>query len=74
MPPPAFTAARTGAPESAPHGAEHLPRHAALAVASRDGLAESIHYGSVIATAPDGSTLAAAGDPRRGGHGIVVDG
>jgi L-asparaginase II len=63
MPPPAFTAARTAAPESAPHAAEQLPQHAALAVASRDGLAESIHYGSVIATAPDGSTLAAAGDP-----------
>jgi L-asparaginase II len=63
MPPLAFTAARTAAPESAPHAAERLPQHAALAVASRDGLAESIHYGSVIATAPDGSTLAAAGDP-----------
>jgi len=40
-----------------------LPQHAALAVATRDGLVESIHYGSVIATAPDGSALAAAGDP-----------
>jgi L-asparaginase II len=63
MPPPAFTAARTAAPESPPNAAERLPQHAALAVASRDGLAESVHYGSVIATAPDGSTLAAAGDP-----------
>jgi L-asparaginase II len=63
MPPPAFTAARTAAPEFPPNAAERLPQHAALAVASRDGLAESIHYGSVIATAPDGSTLAAAGDP-----------
>jgi L-asparaginase II len=43
--------------------AEQLPRHAALAVASRDGLVESVHYGSVIATAPDASTLAVAGDP-----------
>ena len=63
MPPPAFTAARTAAPDSAPHAAEQLPQHAALAAATRDGLVESIHYGSVIATAPDGSTLAAAGDP-----------
>lgn len=63
MPPLAFTAARTAAPESAPNAAEQLPQHAALAVASRDGLAESIHYGSVIATAPDGSTVATAGDP-----------
>jgi L-asparaginase II len=34
-----------------------------LAVASRDGLVESVHYGSMIAMAPDGSTLATAGDP-----------
>jgi L-asparaginase II len=32
-------------------------------VATRDGLVESVHYGSVIATAPDGSVLAEAGDP-----------
>jgi L-asparaginase II len=32
-------------------------------VATRDGLVESVHYGSAIATSPDGSTLAAAGDP-----------
>jgi L-asparaginase II len=32
-------------------------------VATRDGLVESIHYGSAIATAPDGTALAAAGDP-----------
>jgi L-asparaginase II len=32
-------------------------------VATRDGLVESIHYGSAIATASDGSILASAGDP-----------
>ncbi|QCP00340.1 asparaginase [Arthrobacter sp. 24S4-2] len=46
-----------------------LPQHAALAVQTRDGLVESIHYGSVIATAPDETaddglrTLLSAGDP-----------
>ncbi|MET3920806.1 asparaginase [Arthrobacter sp. UYEF20] len=63
MPTPAFPAARTAALGTAPYVAEQLPQHAALAVASRDGLAESVHYGSVIATAPDGSTLASAGNP-----------
>jgi L-asparaginase II len=32
-------------------------------VATRDGLVESVHYGSAIATAPDGSILFTAGDP-----------
>ena len=63
MPIPAFPAARTAAPGTVTPFAEPLAQHAALAVASRDGLVESIHYGSVIATASDGSTLAAAGDP-----------
>jgi L-asparaginase II len=40
-----------------------LPRHAALAVQTRDGLVESVHYGSLIATAPDGSILLSAGEP-----------
>jgi L-asparaginase II len=46
-----------------------LPQHTALAAQTRDGLVESIHYGSVIATAPDESaagglrTLFSAGDP-----------
>lgn len=46
-----------------------LPRHAPLAVQTRDGLVESVHYGSVISTAPDESddgglrTLFSAGDP-----------
>ena len=40
-----------------------LPQHAPLVVATRDCLVESVHYGSAIATAPDGSILAAAGDP-----------
>jgi L-asparaginase II len=46
-----------------------LPLHTALAVQTRDGLVESIHYGSLIATAPDESAdgglrmLFSAGDP-----------
>jgi len=48
-----------------PAGTEHasLPQHAPLVLATRDGLVESVHYGSAIATAADGSTLATAGDP-----------
>ncbi|WP_346958877.1 asparaginase [uncultured Arthrobacter sp.] len=40
-----------------------LPQHVPLAVQTRDGLAESVHYGSAIATAADGRTLLAAGEP-----------
>jgi L-asparaginase II len=57
MPAPALHAAQTANP------AGNLPQHAPLVVATRDGLVESIHYGSAIATAPDGTILAAAGDP-----------
>lgn len=42
---------------------ERLPQHAPLAVQTRGGLVESIHYGSAIATAADGRTLIAAGEP-----------
>lgn len=40
-----------------------LPRHTPLAVLTRGGLVEGIHYGSLIATAPDAGTLLEAGDP-----------
>jgi L-asparaginase II len=46
-----------------------LPQHVAVAAQIRDGQVESIHYGSVVATAPDPSapggvrTLFTAGDP-----------
>ena len=40
-----------------------VPHHAPLVHVLRDGLVESVHEGSVIALAPDGSTLFAAGDP-----------
>lgn len=46
-----------------------LPQHIAVAAQTRGGLVESIHYGSVIATAPDPAapngvrTLFSAGDP-----------
>ncbi|WP_255769766.1 asparaginase [Pseudarthrobacter sulfonivorans] len=59
MPAPALHAAQTASPCTP----GSLPRHAPLVVATRDGLVESIHYGSAIATAPDGTILAAAGDP-----------
>ncbi|WP_427135526.1 asparaginase [Pseudarthrobacter sp. S9] len=42
---------------------DRLPQHAPLVAQTRDGLVESVHYGSMIATAPDGRTLLAAGDP-----------
>lgn len=41
-----------------------LPEHVPLAVQTRDGVVESVHYGSVIATAADGRTLVTAGEPR----------
>jgi L-asparaginase II len=69
MPPPALPAVQTAAPGTAASGsrtateAGKLPQHAPLVVATRDGLVESVHYGSAIATAPDGSILGTAGDP-----------
>jgi L-asparaginase II len=69
MPAPALHAAQTAASGDAAQGfrtatdAANLPRHAPLVVATRDGLVESVHYGSAIATAADGTILAAAGDP-----------
>ncbi len=45
---------------------QSLPQHVPLAAQTRDGLVESIHYGSLIATAQDATgtrTLFAAGDP-----------
>ena len=39
------------------------PRHVPLAEQTRDGLVESIHYGSLIAVGPDGETLLEAGEP-----------
>lgn len=73
MPAAALSAAQTAVPGAAtgtaPHGfrsginSGNLPQHAPLVVATRDGLVESIHYGSAIATGADGSILASAGDP-----------
>jgi L-asparaginase II len=48
---------------SAAHTAAMLPQHAPLVTAVRDGLVESVHYGSAIAVAADGSIVASAGDP-----------
>ena len=46
-----------------PLAPEWLPQHVPLAVQTRDGLVESVHYGSVIATAADGQILLTAGEP-----------
>jgi L-asparaginase II len=48
----------------APMDPAGLPRHVPVAAQTRDGVTESVHYGSVIATAADGSTLLSAGDPQ----------
>lgn len=62
MPSPAMPASpRLSAPASAPTA---LPRHEPLAFQTRDGLVESVHYGSLIATAPDGSTILSVGEPQ----------
>lgn len=58
MPSPVFSAAHTAA-----LGGPALPQHSPLVAAVRDGMVESVHYGSAIALAADGSVAAAAGDP-----------
>lgn len=58
MPSPVFSAAHTAAPAELA-----LPQHAPLVAAIRDGLVESVHYGSAVALAADGSMAASAGDP-----------
>ncbi|TQJ34378.1 asparaginase [Arthrobacter sp. SLBN-122] len=58
MPSPVFSAAHTAAPDQLA-----LPQHIPLVAALRDGLVESVHYGSGIALGADGSVAAAAGDP-----------
>ncbi|MFF4594060.1 asparaginase [Amycolatopsis sp. NPDC001319] len=42
---------------------QRVPRHVPLVHLLRDGMVEGVHHGSVIALAPDGSTLFSAGDP-----------
>jgi L-asparaginase II len=61
MPSPATPASRSLSAPPAP--AATLPRHEPLAIQTRDGLVESVHYGSLIATAPDGRTQLSAGEP-----------
>jgi len=51
-------------PSAPPTAAAILPRHEPLAFQTRDGLVESVHYGSLIATAPGGRTLLSAGEPQ----------
>ncbi|MEA5456617.1 asparaginase [Sinomonas sp. JGH33] len=57
---------RLGPAHAAPAGAAtpSLPAHVPLAVQTRGGVVEGVHYGSVAATASDGSLLTSAGDPR----------
>ncbi|MFC8302812.1 asparaginase [Specibacter sp. NPDC057265] len=45
---------------------DFIPAHAPLAVQTRGELVESVHYGSLIALAPDGGTLLARGEPTAG--------
>jgi L-asparaginase II len=59
MPSPVFSAAHTAA-----LGEAALPHHTPLVAAVRDGLVESVHYGSAIALAADGSVAATAGHPQ----------
>ncbi|UVJ39341.1 asparaginase [Arthrobacter sp. CJ23] len=51
------------APNAAPNRDTRTPRHVPLVEQTRDGLVESVHYGSLIATGPGGETLITAGDP-----------
>ena len=62
MPSPAMPASHY--PSAPPAAAAILPRHEPLAFQTRDGLVESVHYGSLIATAPGGRTLFSAGEPQ----------
>ena len=61
---PSFTAPAAAVPAKSSASAAVLPRHEPLVVQTRDGLVESIHYGSLIATAPDGRVLFSAGEPQ----------
>lgn len=44
----------------------NLPSHAPLAVQTRGDAVESIHYGSLVVTAPDGSVTTVIGDDQAG--------
>ncbi len=57
--------ARTKAGAAAPATARSLktPHHVPLVEVTRDGLVESIHYGSLIALRKNGSTAVEAGEP-----------
>ncbi|MCR1162994.1 asparaginase [Paenarthrobacter sp. UW852] len=52
-------------PAAPAHQAEarNAPNHVPLVEVTRDGLVESIHYGSLVALNEDGSTAASAGEP-----------
>jgi L-asparaginase II len=55
---------RTAMPASTPEATiPTAPHHVPLVEQTRDGLVESIHYGSLIAVGPDGETLLEAGEP-----------
>ncbi|MDJ0457805.1 asparaginase [Arthrobacter sp. NQ7] len=58
MPSPVSSAAHTAAPAQLA-----LPQHTPLVAAIRDGLVESVHYGSAVALSAVGSVAATAGDP-----------
>ncbi|HEX2248022.1 MAG TPA: asparaginase, partial [Arthrobacter sp.] len=53
---PLMSQVEPGQPRSVPR-----PRHVPLAEQTRDGLVESVHYGSIIALDYDGGTRLSAG-------------
>ena len=64
MPSPAMpTSPQSAAPAKAAASAARLPKHEPLAFQTRNGMVESVHYGSLVATAPGGRTLLSAGEP-----------
>jgi L-asparaginase II len=65
MPSPAMPASpQSAAPAHVAASAARLPKHEPLAFQTRNGMVESVHYGSLVATAPGGRTLLSAGEPR----------
>lgn len=64
MPSPAMPASPQSTVPGAAASAARLPKHEPLAFQTRNGIVESVHYGSLIATAPGGRTLLSAGEPR----------
>ena len=63
MPSAAMPASPQSTAPAAAASAARLPKHEPLAFQTRNGMVESVHYGSLVATAPGGRTLLSAGEP-----------